>query len=154
MDSPEATRNAAYLAGLLAETTRQKDKSNANPYCNDESVKAIAEAAVLGAQSEAFVVSNGHVGRWAKLVATKDNLAGCAARCAKSLANRSESVEIAKAIVQALPMGEDVDEGEVVAEVLKAFVVDEPSADEALRMDAARRIELAIAAKAAAKKKE
>jgi hypothetical protein len=51
-------------------------------------------------------------------------------------------------------MGEDVDEGEVVAEVLKAFVVDEPSADEALRMDAARRIELAIAAKAAAKKKE
>ena len=154
MDSPEATRNAAYLAGLLAETTRQKDKSNANPYCNDESVKAIAEAAVLGAQSEAFVVSNGHVGRWAKLVATKDNLAGCAARCAKSLANRSESVEIAKAIVHALPMGEDVDEGEVVAEVLKAFVVDEPSADEALRMDAARRIELAIAAKAAAKKKE
>jgi hypothetical protein len=156
MDSPEATRNAAYLAGLLAETTRQKDKSNANPYCNDESVKAIAEAAVLGAQSEAFsqVVSNGHVGRWAKLVATKDNLAGCAARCAKSLANRNESVEIAKAIVHALPMGEDVDEGEVVAEVLKAFVVDEPSADEALRMDAARRIELAIAAKSAAKKKE
>ena len=99
------------------------------------------------------MVSNGHVGRWAKLVATKDNLAGCAARCAKSLANRSESVEIAKAIVHALPMGEDVDEGEVVAEVLKAFVVDEPSADEALRMDA-RRIELAIAAKAAAKKKE
>ena len=105
-----------------------KDKSNANPYCNDESVKAIAEAAVPGAQSEAFVVSSDRVGRWAKLVATKDNLAGCAARCAKSLANRSESVEIAKAIVHALPMGEDVDEGEVVAEVLKAFVVDEPSA--------------------------
>ena len=38
----------------------------------------------------------------------------------------NESVEIAKAIVHALPMGEDVDEGEVVAEVLKAFVVDEP----------------------------
>ena len=156
MDSPEATRNAAYLAGLLVETARQKDKSNANPYCTDDSVKAIAEAAVLGAQSEVFVVANGHVGRWAKLVATKDNLAGCAARCAKSLANRNESVEIAKAIVHALPMGEDVDEGEVVVEVLKTFVVDEPAVDEAIRMDAARRIELAVAAKAKhdAKKKD
>ena len=81
--------------------------------------KAVRKPPRASAQSEAFVVSNGHVGRWAKLVATKDNLAGCAARCAKSLANRSESVEIAKAIVHALPMGEDVDEGEVVAEVLK-----------------------------------
>ena len=141
MDSPDSDEGTRHTSPVFSwKTARQKDKSNANPYCTDDSVKAIAEAAVLGAQSEVFVVANSHVGRWAKLVATKDNLAGCAARCAKSLANRNESVEIAKAIVHALPMGEDVDEGEVVVEVLKTFVVDEQAVDEAIRMDAARRI--------------
>lgn len=164
MSSPEATRNAAYLAGLLVETARQKDKSNANPYCNDETVKAIAEAAVVGAQSEAFVITHDHVGRWAKLMATRDNLAGCAARCAKSLLNRNESREIAKAILHALPMGEDVDEGEVVVDVVKAFILDDDpinsgssssnACDEVVRMDAVRRIELHAAAMKAKKEKD
>ena len=157
MSSPEATRNAAYLAGLLVETARREDKSNANPYCDDETVKAIAEAAVVGAQSDAFVITHDHVGRWAKLMATRDNLAGCAARCAKSLLNRNESREIAKAILHAVPMGEDVDEGEVVVDVVKAFILsdDDPinsgnssntACDEVLRMDAVRRVELHAAA--------
>jgi importin-4 len=148
LNTPEATRNASYLAGLLVEISRQKDKSNANPYCNDDMVKAIAEAAVVGSQSDAFIITSNHVGRWAKLLATKDNLAGCAARCAKSLANASESIEIAKAIVHALPMGEDMDESEIVAEVLKTYIVNEMSVDAGIRADAAQRIELAATASA------
>ena len=111
-------------------------------------VKAIAEAAVVGSQSDAFIITSNHVGRWAKLLATKDNLAGCAARCAKSLANASESIEIAKAIVHALPMGEDMDESEIVAEVLKTYIVNEMSVDAGIRADAAQRIELAAIASA------
>ena len=126
MSSPEATRNAAYLAGLLVETARREDKSNANPYCDDETVKAIAEAAVVGAQSDAFVITHDHLGRWAKLMATRDNLAGCAARCAKSLLNRNERREIAKRRSLHVTHGlEDVDEGEVVVDVVKAFILED-----------------------------
>jgi len=107
------------------------------------------------------VITHDHVGRWAKLMATRDNLAGCAARCAKSLLNRNESREIAKAILHAIPMGEDVDEGEVVVDVVKAFILDNDpinsggssnnACDEVLRMDAVRRIELHAAAMKAKK---
>jgi len=59
-------------------------------------------------------------------------------------------------------MGEDVDEGEVVVDVVKAFILsDDPiksddssnsACDEVLRMDALRRVELHAAAMKAKKK--
>ena len=80
----------------------------------------------------------------------------------RSLLNRNESLEIAKAILHAVPMGEDVDEGEVVVDVVKAFILndDDPihsgnssntACDEVLRMDAVRRVELHAAAMKAKK---